>query len=154
MTSLAAVAMSAFYSHPQDLFGCFLLLSALAFSAGAHLARTPAPMRQKDLAASLVLDGSTVVRLLDALEASGLIERREESTDRRAKVITITSGGRSIIDQVEIASREVRDTALLGLGEADLESAARALALIQTNLEATQERASDEPFTRAPRQRG
>src|ERR1700684_803342 len=45
-----------------------------------HLARTPAPMRQKDLAASLVLDGSTVVRLLDALEASGLIERREEST--------------------------------------------------------------------------
>jgi MarR family transcriptional regulator for hemolysin len=101
-----------------------------------------------------VLDGSTVVRLLDALEASGLIERREETTDRRAKVITITSGGRSIIDQVEIASREVRDTALLGLGEADLESAARALALIQTNLEATQERAGDEPFTRAPRQRG
>jgi MarR family transcriptional regulator for hemolysin len=119
-----------------------------------HLARTPAPMRQKDLAASLVLDGSTVVRLLDALEASGLIERREETTDRRAKVITITSGGRSIIDQVEIASREVRDTALLGLGEADLESAARALALIQTNLEATLERAGDEPFTRAPRQRG
>jgi MarR family transcriptional regulator for hemolysin len=118
-----------------------------------HLARTLAPMRQKDLAASLVLDGSTVVRLLDALEASGLIERREESTDRRAKVITITSGGRSIIDQVEIASREVRDTALLGLTEADLESATRALALIQTNLEAAQERAGDEPFTRAPRQR-
>jgi signal transduction histidine kinase len=35
--AVAAVTMSAFYSHPQDLFGCFLLLSALAFSAGAHL---------------------------------------------------------------------------------------------------------------------
>src|SRR5258708_4762906 len=50
-----------------------------------RVARAPAPMRQKHLAASLVLDGSTVVRLLDALEASGLIERREESADRRAK---------------------------------------------------------------------
>src|SRR5450631_2974366 len=54
-----------------------------------HLARAPAPMRQKDLAASLVLDGSTVVRQLDALETSGLIERREESADRRAKTIKV-----------------------------------------------------------------
>ena len=66
-----------------------------------YLARTPAPVRQKDLAASLVLDGSSVVRLLDALEAAGLIERREESADRRAKTITVTSRGLSIIDQVE-----------------------------------------------------
>src|SRR5947209_8078013 len=68
-----------------------------------HLARAPVPPRQKDLAASLVLDGSSVVRLLDALAASGLIERREESTDRRAKTITVTQSGRSIIDQVELA---------------------------------------------------
>src|SRR6201988_5352757 len=56
-----------------------------------YLARAPVPMRQKDLAASLVLDGSSIVRLLDALEAAGLIERREESADRRAKIITVTS---------------------------------------------------------------
>jgi MarR family transcriptional regulator for hemolysin len=100
-----------------------------------HLARAPAPMRQKDLAASLVLDGSTVVRLLDALEASGLIERHEESTDRRAKTITVTQGGRSIIDQVELASREVRNTALLGLSQAEIESATRALEVIRNNLD-------------------
>src|ERR1700723_1073404 len=70
-----------------------------------HLARAPAPMRQKDLAPSLVLDGSTVVRLLDALETSGLIERREEAADRRAKTMTVTERGMSIIDQVEVASR-------------------------------------------------
>src|SRR5579871_1146066 len=50
-----------------------------------YLARAKAPMRQKDLAAALTLDGSSVVRLLDALEASRLIERREEGADRRAK---------------------------------------------------------------------
>src|ERR1700677_4830144 len=74
-----------------------------------HLARAPVPMRQKDLAASLVLDGSSVVRLLDALETSGLIERRGESADRRAKIISLTSHGLSIIDQVEAVSTEVRN---------------------------------------------
>src|ERR1700760_3681116 len=38
-----------------------------------HLARAPVPMRQKDLAASLVLDCSSVVRLLDALETAGVV---------------------------------------------------------------------------------
>src|SRR5215471_8375318 len=56
-----------------------------------YLSRVPAPMRQKDLAAALGLDGSSVVRLLDALEASGHIERREAGTDRRAKTITLTA---------------------------------------------------------------
>src|SRR3984893_15742549 len=55
-----------------------------------HLARAPVPMRQKDLAASLVLDGSSVVRLLDALETAGLIERRGEAADRRATTIALT----------------------------------------------------------------
>jgi hypothetical protein len=44
-----------------------------------YLARASAPMRQKDLAAALTLDGSSVVRLLDALEASELVERRGET---------------------------------------------------------------------------
>ena len=42
-----------------------------------HIARAPAPPRQKDLAASMSLDGSSVVRLLDNLEAAGLIRRKE-----------------------------------------------------------------------------
>ncbi len=99
-----------------------------------YLARATAPVRQKDLAASLVLDGSSVVRLLDALEAAGLIERREESADRRAKIITVTSRGRSIIDQVEAASREVRNATLVGLSGNDLEIATQVLELVCHNL--------------------
>src|SRR5690242_18715555 len=66
-----------------------------------YLARAEAPMRQKDLAAALTLDGSSVVRLLDALQSAGLIERREEDGDRRAKIIVLTHPARTIIDQVE-----------------------------------------------------
>ena len=99
-----------------------------------YLARTPAPVRQKDLAASLVLDGSSVVRLLDALEAAGLIERREESVDRRAKIITVTDRGLSIIDQVESVSRDVRNATLVGLSPEEIEVATRVLDLVCQNL--------------------
>jgi MarR family transcriptional regulator for hemolysin len=99
-----------------------------------HLARAPDPVRQKDLAASLVLDGSSVVRLLDALEAAGLIERREERGDRRAKTIALTTRGLDIIDRVEAASRAVRETTLEGLTDADIASATRVLELVCQNL--------------------
>jgi MarR family transcriptional regulator for hemolysin len=99
-----------------------------------HLARAPVPMRQKDLAASLVLDGSSVVRLLDALESAGLIERRGETTDRRAKTITVTRHGMSIIDQVEAVSTEVRNATLVGLSDDDLVTATTVLDRVCQNL--------------------
>jgi MarR family transcriptional regulator, transcriptional regulator for hemolysin len=107
-----------------------------------HLARAPVPPRQKDLAASLVLDGSSVVRLLDALEAGGLIERREESADRRAKTIGLTAHALSIIDQVEAASRDIRDAALIGLSAKDIEIATRVLEQVSRNLEPTLEKSA------------
>jgi MarR family transcriptional regulator for hemolysin len=99
-----------------------------------YLARAPAPTRQKDLAAALTLDGSSVVRLLDALEASHLIERREEDTDRRAKIITLTARGLSIIEQVETVSREVRNATLIGLSNDELGVATRVLESVCQNL--------------------
>lgn len=99
-----------------------------------YLARATGSMRQKDLAAALTLDGSSVVRLLDALEVSRLIERREEDTDRRAKLITITAQGWSIIEQVEIVARNVRNATLSGLSDDDLRVATRVMDIICQNL--------------------
>jgi MarR family transcriptional regulator for hemolysin len=99
-----------------------------------YLARAAGPMRQKDLAAALTLDGSSVVRLLDALEGSRLIERGEENTDRRAKLTTITAQGWSIIEQVEIVARDVRQATLSGLSDDDLRVATRVLDIVCRNL--------------------
>ncbi|MCW0180728.1 MAG: MarR family transcriptional regulator [Zavarzinia sp.] len=98
-----------------------------------HLARTPEPMRQKQIAAVLNLDGSAVVRLLDTLQAAGLIERREDS-DRRAKAITLTPAGQRIADKAEAAARQVREGALAGLSDEDLAIAARVLGQICATL--------------------
>lgn len=92
-----------------------------------HVARASAPMRQKDLAASLSLDGSSVVRVLEALQAGGFIERREEDDDRRAKIISLTKLGHSTVDRVEAIARGVRKDALAGLSERDIETTSRTL---------------------------
>jgi len=105
-----------------------------------YLARAQAPMRQKDLAAALTLDGSSVVRLLDALEASGLIERHEEGADRRAKMIVVTARARSIIEQVEVVSREVRNATLVGLSDEEIATATRVLELVCQNLARQQDK--------------
>ena len=72
-----------------------------------HLERATAPMRQKDLAASLGLDSSSVVRLLDGLETAGLIVRAGH-VDRRAKTIDITPKGLEIVQQVKALINEER----------------------------------------------
>ncbi|HUN40042.1 MAG TPA: MarR family transcriptional regulator [Acetobacteraceae bacterium] len=101
-----------------------------------YLARAPEPMRQKDLAAALALDGSSVVRLLDALEAAGFIERHGEDRDRRAKIIVPTARGLAIAEQIETVSREVRRSTLTGLSGEQLEIATQILERICQNLAA------------------
>ena len=94
-----------------------------------RIARSEAPMRQNELAASLSLDGSSVVRLLDALENSGLVERCEDRADRRAKSLVLTPRGRRTVDQVERVSQDIRD---LVLGEVADDDLARSLRLLET----------------------
>lgn len=84
-----------------------------------RVARAPEPMRQKDLAESLSLDGSSVVRLLDNLQSMGLVERREGS-DRRAKAIHLTSLGEATVERVEGISRQVRERALAHVSDDDI----------------------------------
>ncbi len=95
-----------------------------------RVARAPAPMRQKDLAAAVLLDGSSVVRLVDALQASGFVERREEEDDRRAKAIVLTPHGREIVARVERVAGEVREAALAGLTDEEIATASKVLAHI------------------------
>jgi MarR family transcriptional regulator, transcriptional regulator for hemolysin len=92
-----------------------------------HLARAPTAMRQKELAASLSLDSSSVVRLLDALQAAGLIERREDDRDRRAKAIILTPLGRATVEKVERVARQVRGEAIAGLSDEELATASDVL---------------------------
>lgn len=72
-----------------------------------HLERDSGAMRQKDLAHSLALDSSSVVRLIDGLQTQGWVERIDD-TDRRVKRIQLTSAGRAQVDAVKKVVAQMR----------------------------------------------
>lgn len=57
-------------------------------------------VRQKELAASIGIEGPSLVRLLDTLIAKGLIERSEDATDRRAKQLYLTPAGQLLVTRI------------------------------------------------------
>jgi MarR family transcriptional regulator for hemolysin len=83
-----------------------------------------------------------VVRLLDELQAAGLIERRE-GEDRRAKLIHVTAAGRAVAATVEQQSRRVRERLLAGIEPADLASAVRVLEQVLATLATLESPARD-----------
>jgi MarR family transcriptional regulator, transcriptional regulator for hemolysin len=65
---------------------------------------------QKELAEQIGLDKTTMVVTVDELEKAGLAERRPSSTDRRARVISVTKAGERKVQQgQEIVDRIQND---------------------------------------------
>ena len=94
------------------------------------------PARQGELADYLGLDRSSVVRLIDTLEAHGLVERQEDPDDRRAKRIVLTEAAAPVLAKAQAAAQSVRAAALKGLSSADLARAEAVLDSILANLHA------------------
>ncbi len=101
-----------------------------------HIARAGEPMRQKDLAASLSLDSSSIVRVLDELETAGLI-KRHGGVDRRTKAVHLTPLGQNTVQRVEAIVSGVRERALTGVSDADIETVVRVLQHICETLSPT-----------------
>ena len=72
------------------------------YEALLHLARAEdGRMRRVDLAGKLILTASGITRLLDGLEAAGLVERASCPGDRRVTYAVLTDAGR---ERLETAS--------------------------------------------------
>lgn len=76
-------------------------LSDATWSPLVHIGRSGGGISQKDLAARVGIDTSTLVRLLDILSAKGLIERRQDPTDRRANLLYLTPEGQSMLARIQ-----------------------------------------------------
>ena len=56
---------------------------------------------QIELAEMSALDKTTMVVTLDRLAEAGLAERRLSSTDRRARIVSVTTAGRQAVDRAQ-----------------------------------------------------
>ncbi|MFF3957221.1 MarR family transcriptional regulator [Streptomyces sp. NPDC001890] len=84
------------------------------------MAVVAAPVRsQLSLAQAVSVDKSKLVLVLDELEAAGLVRRRPDPADRRARIIEATEEGRRTLDAAR-ADVEAIETSLL----ADLDAGA------------------------------
>lgn len=72
------------------------------------LSRRGKSLRQGILADDLGIEGPSLVRLLDLLQAEGLVERREDHTDRRAKMLHLTPAGEAKAEEINRVLRRVR----------------------------------------------
>jgi MarR family transcriptional regulator for hemolysin len=69
-------------------------------------------LTQIEVARVVGLDKTTMVVLLDELEAKGLAERRPSSKDRRARVIAVTRKGRDLVRRAERVTDRVQEDVL------------------------------------------
>ena len=111
-------------------------LSAATWQPLAHISRLGDGIRQRDLAESLGIEGPSLVRLLDSLESQGLIERREDEADRRAKAVHLTEDGRTLVEGIRGVAAEVRERLLAGVPDEDMMLCLGLLGRIEGNIAA------------------
>ena len=75
-----------------------------------------------------------MTRLLDKLEARGLLARSADPNDRRALNIQLTEAGESIWRDIEQCGQRVRERALRGMDEATRIQMTRLLEQVRDNL--------------------
>ena len=91
-------------------------------------------LKQSELADMLDLQPITLTRLLDRLCESGLIERRADPNDRRAKRLYLTPAARPMLVQLADLGEELMATALVGVEREAVEKMVAQLAIVKENL--------------------
>jgi len=96
--------------------------------------RRMGPMTQAALAEVMEVETATIARLIDRLEAAGLIARKAEAQDRRVKLVTMTDKATAIMDEMGVIGQKLRDDMLVDLSPSELEALIGTLTTIKSRL--------------------
>jgi DNA-binding MarR family transcriptional regulator len=88
-----------------------------------------------EVAARMIEQTPGITRLLDRLEAKGLVRRQRCPKDRRQHLCWITTEGRTLLDELEQPMNEAVETAFTRLDETDRIAFIRLLDAIRAALE-------------------
>src|ERR1700733_11028221 len=91
-------------------------------------------INQVTLAQQMEIEPITLVRLLDRLQAAGLVERRPDPSDRRARVLFLTPAARPLLERIWTLAAVVREEAMAGLSEPERDRLIELLLKIKSNL--------------------
>lgn len=101
------------------------LLSIIAENPGEPQAR---------LADAVGLQRSSIVPIIDRMEAEGIVERREAESDRRAKAVYLTPKGKEVVVELSAPALEIEQAMLEGLNDEQRAALKDALDRVVENL--------------------
>lgn len=91
-------------------------------------------LKQSELAEILDIQPITLTRLIDRLCDSGVIERRSDPGDRRAKRLFLTPQARPLLDRLNALSTEMLSRMLTGVDQKYIEDMSKQFAIIKENI--------------------
>ena len=131
-------------SPARESFGFLLAVAAHRFRAAFEEALEPlglqvkhlavlgtvchfGPVAQQQLGASVCIDRTSMVALIDEMQGLGLLRREPDPNDRRAYRIHLTDGGKDLLDRANELTRDVEDACFGPLSADDRASLKRML---------------------------
>jgi DNA-binding MarR family transcriptional regulator len=112
-------------------------LTSLGVSPRAHCVLSHAmgqELTQSRLAGLCGLDKTTMVVTIDELERAGLAERRLSSTDRRARIISVTPAGEELVGRGREIVAGIYDDVLGAVPAGEREAFVEALGMVAGRL--------------------
>jgi len=92
-------------------------------------------LTQTDLASRTFRDLPTMSRIVATMERTGLVSRKADPEDARARLVYLTPLGRSLRKSLVGEARSMVDSMLHGISEADLAKTRKTLQRVLENLE-------------------
>ena len=89
---------------------------------------------QKRLSELSEVEPMTLVRILDRMEADGLIERRADPADRRARTLFLTSKASPILEQIWAVGAQTRGEMMAGMSTEERNTLVTLLERVYENL--------------------
>lgn len=91
-------------------------------------------MMQVDLSRLMDVGKVTIGGLIDRLESAGLVERRLDANDRRARRVFITDKGFEVIAEMQKAGTKLNKSILKGVSIEDQRTTENTLATVKANI--------------------
>jgi MarR family transcriptional regulator for hemolysin len=102
----------------------------------ANIAYFPPESTQVEIASRIGIERATLTRMLDTLEADGLVERLADPSDRRTKRIRLTSAGLAALEEIHVIVSDLRASLLSEADPADIDQTNAFLAQLLIRLDA------------------
>jgi MarR family transcriptional regulator for hemolysin len=128
LTILARMLRSDFDRHVDDVG-----LTRSQWSLIAVASRKPGST-QRQIAEFLEMSEASAGRLVDRLEADGVLERRELEGDRRARAVFLTDAANPLLERMSVMARAREERWFRGLSDEELTQLSGLLETLYNNM--------------------